>query len=90
VHRLGQSAIDSAPGDGWILATLRWSKIWTLNARRTEICGNLRLEVGEGQDEIIHGLKISKGRAIAAREGVGKAQAAIDETRQVLERISIH
>jgi hypothetical protein len=39
----------------------------------------------------VHGLKISKGKAIAARErALERAQAAIDRTSEVLERISIH
>jgi hypothetical protein len=50
----------------------------------------MRSEVAELQRKI-HGLKISKGKAIAARErALAKAQAAIDGTRAVLERISIH
>jgi len=39
----------------------------------------------------IHGLKISKGKAIAAKQkALAKAQAAIDSTKGVLDRISIH
>jgi multidrug resistance efflux pump len=39
----------------------------------------------------IHGLKISKGRAIAAKHrALAKAQADIDSTKGVLDRISIH
>jgi len=44
-----------------------------------------------GLQREIHGLKISRGKAIAARErALVKAQAAIDGTREVMERISIH
>ena len=39
----------------------------------------------------IHGLKISKGKAIAAKQrALVKAQAAMDSTKSVLDRISIH
>jgi hypothetical protein len=39
----------------------------------------------------IHGLKISKGKAIAAkRRALSKAQAAIDSTKGVLDLIAIH
>jgi hypothetical protein len=39
----------------------------------------------------IHGLKISKGKAIAAKQrALARAQAAIDSTKGVLDRISIH
>jgi hypothetical protein len=39
----------------------------------------------------IRGLKISKGKAIAAKQrALSKAQAAIDSTKGVLDRISIH
>ena len=50
----------------------------------------IQSEVAELQRKI-HGLKISKGKAIAARErALAKAQAAIDGTKKVLGRISIH
>jgi hypothetical protein len=50
----------------------------------------IQSEVAELQRKI-HGLKISKGKAIAARErALAKAQAAIDATREVMEHISIH
>jgi hypothetical protein len=43
------------------------------------------------QQRKVHGLKISKGKAIAARErALAQAQAAIDSTKGVLDRISIH
>jgi predicted nucleic acid-binding Zn-ribbon protein len=44
-----------------------------------------------GLQREIHGLKISRGKAIAARErALAKAQAAVDATKEVVERISIH
>jgi hypothetical protein len=44
-----------------------------------------------GLQRDIHGLKISRGKAIAARErALMKAQEAIDATREVMEHISIH
>jgi hypothetical protein len=50
----------------------------------------IQSEVAELQGKI-HGLRISKGKAIAARErALAKAQAAIDGTKKVLDRISIH
>jgi hypothetical protein len=49
-----------------------------------------QVQVSELQKKI-HGLKISKGKAIAARErALAKAQTAIDSTKRVLDRISIH
>ena len=39
----------------------------------------------------IHGLRISKGKAVAAKErALAKAQATLDHTKDFLERISIH
>ena len=39
----------------------------------------------------IHGLKVSKGKAVAAKErALAKAQTAIDSTKGVLDRISVH
>ena len=39
----------------------------------------------------IHGLKVSKGKAVAAEErALAKAQTAIDSTKGVLDRISVH
>ena len=50
----------------------------------------IQAQVSDLQREI-RGLKISKGKAIAARErALAKAQAAMDSTKGVLDRISIH
>jgi hypothetical protein len=39
----------------------------------------------------VHGLRVSKGKAVAAKErALAKAQAAINSTNEVLDRISIH
>jgi chorismate synthase len=44
-----------------------------------------------GLQREIHGLKISRGKAIAGRErALAKAQAAIDSTSEVMEHISLH
>jgi hypothetical protein len=43
-----------------------------------------------GLQREIHGLKISRGKAIATRErALAKVQAAFDSTKGVLDRISI-
>jgi hypothetical protein len=50
----------------------------------------IQAQISGLQREIL-GLKISRGKAIAARErALTKAQAAIDATREVMEHISIH
>ena len=50
----------------------------------------IQAQVSELQREI-HGLKISRGKAIAARErALAKAQAAIESTSKVMEHISLH
>lgn len=49
-----------------------------------------RAQIAELQRKL-HGLKISKGKAVAAKErALEKAQAAIDSTKGVLDRISVH